>query len=131
MPIRNACNIPLNQSTGTTPELSGALLDLFQPMSFQVVTKTVEGYKVKEKSSPINFRGLLQPLSAQRLAMKPEGERKWIWQRLHATPDLELNPDDVIVYNGVQYRVMAKYGWALYGYVEYELVNDYTGAGPT
>jgi hypothetical protein len=38
--------------------------------------------------------------------------------------------DEVVTYDGVQTRVMSRKNYGLYGYVEYHLVQDWTGSGP-
>lgn len=130
MIISNGKDRPLNTDAGTMPDVSGALMDWFQPMVFAIVTKTVSGFQAVETKTDINFQGVLQPMSGRQLMMKPEGQRKWNWFQLHAEPGLTLTPDDVVFYLGVQYRVMSQKDYRLNGYVEYTLVNDYTGAGP-
>lgn len=128
--IFNAAYQSLNVRTGTVPDVSGALMDLFQPMVFTKVGKETIGFQDVETAEPINFRGVVQPLSGRRLELKPEGQRAWTWLLLHAEPVLTLQVDDVIEYLGVQTRVMARKDFSLYGYVEYELVQDWIGAGP-
>ena len=130
MPIGNGSNIPLNKSTGTLPDVSAAMLNWFLPMTFITLVKTIVDFNVVETGVEILFRGVWQPLSAQDLKMKPEGQRDWKWFRVHAEPTLILVPDQVIVYFGTQYRVKAKFDYKEYKYVEYHLVEDYTGAGP-
>ena len=49
---------------------------------------------------------------------------------LHSDPVLDLEVDDVVNWNGTQTRVMTKKNYALYGFIEYHLVQDWTGAGP-
>jgi hypothetical protein len=49
---------------------------------------------------------------------------------LHAQPVLALQVDDVVLYLGVQTRVMARQDYSIYNYVYYELVQDWTGSGP-
>ncbi len=129
--FQNAKNIPLNAQPGTLPDVSGAMLNWFQPCVFGVVVKTEVNYQVVETMENIQFQGVVQPLSAKRLMMKPEGQQAWTWLWVHAEPTLKLNTDQVITYLGVQYRVMALKNYEAYGYVEYELVEDYTGSGPT
>lgn len=129
--ISNACNRPLNVQTGTIPDVGGALLDWFQPMTFELVTKTEAGFQVVETGETVNFRGVMQPLTERRLLLKPEGQRAWTWLLLHADPVLTLKVDDVVLYLGVQTRVMAKKDYAIYGYVEYHLCQDWQGSGPT
>lgn len=128
--IPNAKNTPINVHTGTVPDVSGALRDWFQPMVFEPVTKSVEGFQAVEDGDPIAFRGVIQPLTTRQLMLKPEGQRAWTWLNLFADPVLILQVDDVVNYLGVQTRVMARERFQLYGYVRYELVQDWTGAGP-
>lgn len=128
--IQNGKNTPLNTNSGTVPNVNGAMLNWFQPMIFTVVTKIVVGGEVVETGTPINFRGVIQPLSNRDLLIKPEGERAWTWYMLHADPSLALNVDDVVNYLGQQTRVMARKDYRLYGYIYYELIQDYTGSGP-
>jgi hypothetical protein len=106
------------------------MLDWFQPMTFVQVVKRVVGFQAFETATAILFRGVIQPLQARRLMLKPEGQRAWTWLWLHSDPSLRLEVDDVVIYNGVQTRVMALKDYTLYGYVEYELCQDWTGAGP-
>lgn len=129
--IFNACNMPINQVSGTVPDVSGAMLDWFQSMVFTKVVKTTVGFQDVEKGTAINFRGVIQPLSARKLELKPEGQRSWTWLLLHSDRTLILNTDEVVTYLGVQTRVMARKDYSLYGYLEYELVQDWTGAGPS
>jgi len=130
MRIGNGKDIPLNQRAGSFPNVGDALLNWFQPMTFGVVTKQVVNSQVIEDMVEVSFQGVWQPLQMRQLQLKPEGQRAWSWFWLHADPTLNLEVDNVILYTGVQYRVMAKKDYRLNGYVEYELVQDFTGAGP-
>ena len=130
MIILNANTIPLNLNSGTLPDVSGALLNYFQPIIFETVVKTVVNFQVVETPTVYNFQGVWQPFTPEQLLIKPEGQRSWKWFTLHAQPSLVLNTDDVIKYNSVQYRVMSKMDWSLYGYLQYEIIEDFSGAGP-
>jgi len=130
-PIYNANTRLLNANSGTLPDVSGALLDYFQPMTFEQITKTVgANYQVVETTTPIACYGLWQPMGAQRLAMMPIGQRKWNHFTLHTQLALPLQPDDVIVYLGKQYRCLAQNDYSLYGYYYYEFNDDFSGSGP-
>lgn len=129
--LANGKNTPLNEQAGTVPDVSGAMRDYFQPMVFTPVTKQTEAFQAVETPGPIDFRGVIQPLSARALALKPEGQRSWTWLMLHSDPSLKLDTDDVVVYLGVQTRVMGRKDYSLYGYMYYELVQDWEGAGPS
>lgn len=129
--IRNAGNTPLNrQPQGTVPDMSGALQDYYQAMVFTPVSKQVIGGEVVETGNPINFRGVIQPMSNRALQIKPEGQRAWTWLLLYADSTLGLGVDDVVIWNGVQTRVMALKDFSLYGYWVFELVQDWEGSGP-
>lgn len=128
--IQNGRDTPLNANSGTLPDVNDAILDWFQAMTFGVVTKSTVGFQAVETQSQISFQGVWQPLTERQLQMKPEGERAWSWFWLHASPNLILQVDDVVTYLGTQYRVMSNKDFRLYGYVEYHLVQDYTGSGP-
>lgn len=128
--IANAANQPLFAKEGTVPDVSGALQDYFQAMVFETTEKTVTGFQVVETDTPINFRGMIQPYTERRLQLLPEGQRAWSWFQLYADPSLTLNVDDVVVYEGVQTRIMSRQDFSLYGYILYIIVQDWTGAGP-
>lgn len=128
--IVNGKNTPLNARAGTVPDVSGALQDWFQSMVFGIVTKRTVGFQVYETQEDVNFRGVIQPLRERALMMKPEGQQAWTWFQVHSDISLDLQVDADIRYLGVQYRVMARKDFKLYGYMEYHLVQDYTGSGP-
>jgi hypothetical protein len=129
--IPNGKDTPLNVQTGTVPDVSGGLRDWFQPMTFETVTKTTVGFQVVEAGTQISFFGVIQPFRPRDLLLKPEGQRAWTWLLLHAEPVLTLKVDEVVIYNGVQTRVMSRTDYSIYGYVEYSLVQDWTGSGPS
>lgn len=128
--IANGKDTPLNIRMGTIPDVSGAMTDWYQSMTFTRVLKVVTDFQVVETPTPVLFRGLLQPLKDRDLQLKPEGERAWTWLLLHSDPVLTLDVDEVVLYNGVQTRVMTRKDYSLYGYIEYSLVQDWTGSGP-
>lgn len=130
-PISNGSVRPLFARAGTVPDVSGALQDYFQAMTFERVTKTVMAGQVVETGVPYTFQGIIQPFTERQLLFKPEGQRAWTWFTLHADPVLSLQVDEVVIYKGKQTRVMARKDFFLYSYVEYHLVQDWTGSDPT
>ncbi len=127
--IANACNRPLFEKAGSIPDVSGAMQDYFQPMTFEPVLKSVTAFQDVERGDPINFQGNLQPFTDRQLYLKPEGQRAWTWFLLFADPVLTLQVDDVVIWSGKQTRVMSRKDFSLYGYIEYHLCQDWTGAG--
>lgn len=128
--IFNAKDLPLNQKSGLIPDVSNALKNWFQQMTFTLVNKSVSGFQAYETAVSQTFRGVFQPFSPKRLEIKPIGERNWSWFTVHSDTTLELNTDDCIEYLGKQYRVMEVFDFKLYGYFEYHMIEDFTGSGP-
>lgn len=126
--ITNAKDRPLSANPGTLPDVSGALLSWFQPMTFQKIAKTLVNFSIVETPTSYDTQGVRQPFSPQQLAMKPRGQRQWHWETFHTIPGTVLVPDDVALFNGFRYRVMAKLDYSEYGYIEYHLVRDYLPA---
>ena len=91
----------------------------------RVIQSIVDGDKV-EKLVTINFRGTVQPLSAEQLQFKPENLRSWRWLWIHAVAGtLNLETGDKIIFNNIRYKVMAVKDYSLYAYIEYELCEDF------
>lgn len=130
MKIGNAKDIKLNQNSGTMPDVSDALLDWFQKMTFTTVVKTIVDFQVVETPTDVDFIGVWQPFGPRQLQMLPEGERQWKWFTCHSQIQLPLTPDQVITYLDTQYRVKDVLDYSLNGYYEYHLVEDYEGSGP-
>ena len=123
--IINGKDIPLNLASVQLPDMSAALGDLMQPMSFVRIDKTNLDGLVQEIQFPIVTRGVRGPWSPQKLAILPEGQRAWRWETITALADLILKPDDRILWDGIYFRIMAKTDYKEYGYVQYDIAQDY------
>jgi hypothetical protein len=110
---------------GSIPNVQDAMMDWWQDMSFNLVTKTTVAFKVVETITAINFRGVINPFTGRQLMIKPEGQRAWRWFEVFSDPALQLKPDDILVYNGIQTRVMYLGDWSIYGFMQYHLVQDW------
>ena len=126
--IKNAASRSLKDSFNTLPDVSDVLPDWFQHLTFQLVTKTQQDYETVEVLTTIHTEGVRQPMSAQQLDLKPEGQRAWKWETIHCLPDVKLKVDDIIIFDGVKYRVMQKWNWAEYGYLEYEICQAFNNS---
>lgn len=126
--IKNAASRSLKDSFNTLPDVSDVLPDWFQHLTFQLVTKVQQDYETVEVLTTIRTEGVRQPMSAQQLDLKPEGQRAWKWETIHCLPDVKLKVDDIIIFDGVKYRVMQKWNWAEYGYLEYEICQAFTNS---
>lgn len=123
--IKNGRDTPINQQTGTVPNMNDTLRNWYQPITFVHLQKRTVNFQLEEFSCAIHFRGVIQPLKPRELMQKPEGQRAWSWFQLHADPILILQVDDIVLYNGIKTRIMARTDYKLYGYVYYELVQDW------
>lgn len=130
--IANGSNVPIDERTGTIPDVSGALRDWFQPMTFIRVTKSTVGFQLIESESATAFRGLFEPYSGRPLEIRSEGERAWTSTLLHSDPVLPLQVDDRVTIGTIDgpkmYRVMALWDYTNYGFMSYHLLEDYGAA---
>lgn len=124
-PIHDAKDVPLRAGPGTVPNVVESMYDYFQQNTFVRIVKTIVNFQVVETETEESFFGVRQPFTPQMLQMKPEGERDWKWETIHAFPTLQLSPDDRIVFSGTKYRVMQKSDFKEYGYVLYQICEDY------
>ncbi len=129
--IKNGSDTLLNAGSGTLPDVSSAFLNWFQPMIFLKIVKTILNFELVETATAIEFRGVWQPLSTHAVNYKPEGQRHWKWFQVHTDTAIDLSPDEVITYQGNQYRIKGNMNYDEYGYIKYELIEDFTGSGPT
>lgn len=109
------------------PNLSSAIKAWFMQIDLIITSKSIENFEIVESTYLKKSFGVRQPLSPQKLAIKPEGQRSWKWQELHLLPDTKLNIDDVVKFDrtGEQYRVIAKEDFSQYGYIRYELAQGF------
>ena len=117
---------PLNQLSGM-PQLGAAFAGWAQKITLtKRVQIVVNGLTTYGTPQTITFNGVIQPLSPESIALKPEGQRSWQWLQIHClNGTLGLSTDDQIVYNGVIYKVMAVLDYSLNGYVEYHVIKDF------
>jgi hypothetical protein len=92
-------------------------------MQFATVSKTATDYESAEtKASVTWFSANVQPISPQRLQMKPEGQRQWKFLDMWTVQLLNL--DDIIKDKcQKEYRVLSKSDWSDAGYYQYELTE--------
>lgn len=129
--IKQGKDTPLGeQPQGSVPQMGQTLDQWLQPLTVGIVTKTIKNFQSVETMVQYTFRGVWQVFTARQLMLKPEGQRAWSWYMIHTQTDLVLKVDDVFEYKGKQYRVMLKKNYSLYGYFEYDVVQDWENSGP-
>jgi len=125
MGIFNANSVGIGNANFSLPNMSATLESWFQNIAVGLVTKSQQNNRTVETVTEHSTRGVLQPLSVKELLIKPEGQRSWKWYMLHCQASLSLKNDDTVTIKGSRYRVMGHWGFNEYGFVQYELVQDY------
>ncbi len=110
------------------PNVRTTITSWFRPIVLGRITKTVVDFEVVETIRELRCMGVIQPFGPAQLRLKPEGQRSWEWKMLHTTPDVHLENDERFKIRGVPFRVMSNQDFVDYGYMAYELVQDYTKA---
>jgi hypothetical protein len=106
------------------PNMAEAFFEWAGTVKLKVVEKVINDFEIEEdKIADVSFDGVLEPIPEQKLLIKPEGQRKWIWITLWTIQFLE--PDMIVIdCEGKQYRVMSRSDWANAGFYEYQLTQQ-------
>jgi hypothetical protein len=89
-------------------------------------TPTAEFDQPVATVTKITFKGTIQPLSAKQISLKPEGQRSWEWLQIHCfSGPLNLDTNDIIIYNGKNFKIMGVWDYSLNNYIEYHAIRDY------
>lgn len=105
--------------------MSGAVHAWAQRLEFVVVAKEQVNFETVESYLPRKAFGVRYPMRAQELLCKPEGQRAWKWEKIQTSQSLRLEPDDIVIFDHKRYRVMGKNDFSEYGYIEYEIAQDF------
>ena len=131
-PILNASRFSIDDAQCAGPNMRSTMLGWMRPLTLGKVTQSTVDHQTMETYTQIRTMGVIQQLSAQQLALKPEGTRTWDWRMIDCTPDVVLTTEDVILLpragQVVRYRVMAVGDFTQNGFAHYEIVNDYAAA---
>lgn len=109
------------------PNMSRTIQPWFLDISLEVVERTMVGADwVESEPEIINTKGVVQPPSPRDLKLLPEGAWAWDWLTVHCLPDVNINTNQFIKYDGKTYKVMSKKDWSKYGYIKYTLLEAFT-----
>lgn len=109
------------------PQMNTTLIGWEQALELvKVVQSVIEG-DLSTQNINVQFKGVVQPLRDEQLSLLPEGQRSWEWIWIHAVAgSLNLETADKVIFQNKTYKVTSKKDYSLNGYVEYQLVRDYT-----
>lgn len=124
--INSAKNILLTNTNSTLPNMANTITGWFLNITFEIVDRTLDGADwVETVTQTINTKGVVQPPQDKDLTILPEGTWAWEWLMLHCLPDVQLETNQYIRYDGTLYKVMAKKDWRKYGYVRYTILEAF------
>lgn len=123
--IFNAGSLTVQESARTQPQVGTAMSDWFRRLVMVRITKEQQDSQTVEKPTPFIQQAVIQPYTGRSLRIMREGQRSWKWSTIHATPDLMLNVDDLIIVARIAYRVMSDKDFSTYGYVKYHVIRDF------
>ena len=106
------------------PDVSEAIFDLSDQVELFLVSKGVSDFEVVQVDhEPEQFDGVLQPLDATEVSMKPENQRTWrLW---HLWTDKDMPLDSIFMdTSGAKYRILSKQNWG--SYFEYDAKENPT-----
>ena len=124
--------VKINQMTNGMPQVD----EVLNGWEISFIAKFIQQVQIDgefiDRSTLCKIYGVLQPLKAEELQAKPEGQRNWKWYWLHIKKQYPQLPDGYIVtIDGIEYKVMASKDYTLNGYNEYHLLQDFKKYGIT
>ena len=124
---REVVNANTRTARQPLPEMSGALTNWQNTMTFSKITKTMVNDEVVDNKVDYYFEGVFEPMTPQALFFKPEGERNWKWWTLWTRIGLDIQNQDLIQdFNGLIYKVIKRTDWTQGNYTEFEVIQDFT-----
>lgn len=106
--------------------MSNTIKPWFLNITLEIVERTMSGADwVESVTQTYNTKGVVQPPSPRDLKIMPEGAWAWNWLTVHCLPDVNINVNQFVRYDGVLYKVMAKKDWSKYGYIKYTLLEAF------
>lgn len=116
----------ITNANSTLPNMSNTITSWFLNITFEVVKRTLSGADwVEIVEQTINTKGVVQPPRDKDLVIFPEGSWGWEWLMIHCLPDVQLDINQYIRYDGTVYKVMNKKDWRKYGYVRYMILEAF------
>ena len=117
----------MNNVNPALPNMSETIKSWFLNITFDIVERDIEDSAdpVVKVVKTVNTRGVVRPPSDKDLKLLPEGAWAWEWLQIHCLPDVELDTNQFVKYDGKLYKVMAKKDWRKYGYMRYTLLEAY------
>lgn len=113
------------------PNMSQTIKSWFLDITLEIVERDIEDSAdpVLKVVKTIKTRGVVRPPSDKNLKLLPEGAWAWEWLQLHCLPNVQIETNQFVRYDGTLYKVMAKKDWSKYGYMRYTLLEAFQSEG--
>lgn len=120
-------NIKINQLSANLPDVSEVMNGWEVSMTANYVTQAVVDGAVVDTEVNKPIKGIMQPLKAEEILLKEEGQRSFDWYQVHVREVTygELFTTQILIINSVPYKIKAKKDWVLNGYREYHAIRDF------
>lgn len=126
VPIVNGKDLPFGQSLAGLPNVAAAVIQYFQPVTVGIIKSTqVNGRTQTIVQQYVCTQGV-RIATDNKLIISKTGERFWAHEDVYFLSEILLKPDDLFLWNNLQYRVLAIEAWTEYGYNKYTVLQDYT-----
>lgn len=112
------------------PWMQGALKGWTKKRKLRLVTTTdLPGGKTGFSASDVSYPANLQPVPANQVDRKPQGERSWKWWSIIIKDKTVFFENDTLLVDdyGKQYKIQSGSDWRESGFTKYQAVEDYTG----
>ena len=118
--------IKINQLSANLPDVSEVMNGWEVNMTANYVTQAVVNGDVIDTEVNKAIKGIIQPLKAEEIMLKDEGQRSWDWYQVLIQEDYpELFTTQILIINSIPYKIKAKKDWVLNGYREYHAIRDF------
>lgn len=120
-------NIKINQLSANLPDVSEVMNGWEVSMTANYVTQAVVDGAVVDTEVNKPIKGIMQPLKAEEILLKDEGQRSFDWYLVQVREAIygELFTTQILIINSVPYKIKAKKDWVLNGYREYHAIRDF------
>lgn len=116
----------LSDIFGGLPNLTIALNGWELPIEANFITQENKDGVITDISNTKRIKGVIQPMSAETVQIKPEGQRAWAWYIVHVRPQYDrLRVEQKITIKNEIYKIMEVKNFLPYGYMEYHVIKDF------
>lgn len=125
--MANKLNMPKSKKLGQgrLPRPVSGLIDWAQAVNLIMIIQTVVDGDVTDTQEEYPFKGVVVPMKTEEIALKPSEQQSWEWLYVFTFPNVVLENNSRILYNGITYKVMVRRDYSAYGHVEYHIVKDW------